>query len=750
MRSRCSARATSSRCTGGQPVQLRAQLASRAPRTCLSSASGRRARAATASRCSSARRDGGAPAGSSASRAPSTTARGDRRAPGRAARRAAARSRAARSRGGLPGQRVGPAGDRRDPLLGGTHREPGLHLVLPGAAAHRPRAGPGPRWSAPPPSGVSSATAAAPPARPAPPGPFPGRPRRVDRPRPSRVGLRLRGRGPPRPARPAGGQPRCGDAPPPACAVGGVLHRLAWRRPPRRGLGELLAQLGAPVRSAVSRSGAGLLHGRLHLDEDGRLGRTRPAAAWRPDQSPSGVTAAQLRVVGDQLGGGGRGRRRRTTSTQRPVHGGPQCGGALDQVGRPRGRHPAAAGAARRRGRSCLVRRGCRPAGRPGRRRRLQQPHRLDRVVHAADRDRVGEPAERGGERRLVARASTVSSPARLPSRPGTGRRAASSAPAPSLRRSPRASASSRAFQVGGVLLGGRARRRPAGPRRAACARSCDGHRLVVPGVQLRRCPASASADCSADRVQLGLGLLGARPRPRRARRRAGRSPPRRLAARARAEFDLAAQPGQALPPVGDRPWPRRPAPARRRRAARSSSARCSTASASRIWSSVQRRRAAPPPARGPARPRAPAASGSRPRRSSSPAALRCRSRSRASCSTDADRSASAESRYQVSWAAASSGGVLGERRLQLASAAAGPRPCSRLDLLAPLAQRRLVGDLLARSVARRVTQVVGEQPQPGVAQVGLDDGGPAGHLGLPAQRLELAAQLGGEVRERG
>ena len=50
----------------------------------------------------------------------------------------------------------------------------------------------------------------------------------------------------------------------------------------------------------------------------------------------------------------------------------------------------------------------------------------------------------------------------------------------------------------------------------------------------------------------------------------------------------------------------------------------------------------------------------------------------------------------------------------------------------------------------RAVDQVVGEQPHPGVAQVGLDDGGPAGHLGLPAQRLELAAQLADQVREPG
>ncbi len=45
---------------------------------------------------------------------------------------------------------------------------------------------------------------------------------------------------------------------------------------------------------------------------------------------------------------------------------------------------------------------------------------------------------------------------------------------------------------------------------------------------------------------------------------------------------------------------------------------------------------------------------------------------------------------------------------------------------------------------------VVGQQPQPGVAQLGLDDGGLPGHLGLAAQRLEAAAQLGGQVDQPG
>ncbi len=56
-----------------------------------------------------------------------------------------------------------------------------------------------------------------------------------------------------------------------------------------------------------------------------------------------------------------------------------------------------------------------------------------------------------------------------------------------------------------------------------------------------------------------------------------------------------------------------------------------------------------------------------------------------------------------------------------------------------------LVGGLTLQGGPQR-EHVVGEQAQPGVAEVGLDDGGPAGDLGLPAQRLELTAQLGDEV----
>lgn len=82
--------------------------------------------------------------------------------------------------------------------------------------------------------------------------------------------------------------------------------------------------------------------------------------------------------------------------------------------------------------------------------------------------------------------------------------------------------------------------------------------------------------------------------------------------------------------------------------------------------------------------------------------------------------------------------GLAGERRPQLG-----------LGRVLALLQLRLVGDLVAQRVPQG-HQVVREEPEPGVAQVGLDDGGPAGDGGLPAERLELAAQFVGEVLDPG
>jgi len=81
---------------------------------------------------------------------------------------------------------------------------------------------------------------------------------------------------------------------------------------------------------------------------------------------------------------------------------------------------------------------------------------------------------------------------------------------------------------------------------------------------------------------------------------------------------------------------------------------------------------------------------------------------------------------------------VLGQRGLEVGQAGLDLL-VGFLDLLAPLAQRGLVGDLPIEGGPQR-GQVVGEQAQLGVAQVGLDARRAPGHLGLAAQRLELAA----------
>ena len=75
------------------------------------------------------------------------------------------------------------------------------------------------------------------------------------------------------------------------------------------------------------------------------------------------------------------------------------------------------------------------------------------------------------------------------------------------------------------------------------------------------------------------------------------------------------------------------------------------------------------------------------------------------------------------------------------------------LDCGLDLARRARIASSSATSrssCAAQREQVVGQQPQPRVAQLGLHAGGPAGDLGLLAQRLELAAQLAGEVGQAG
>ncbi len=71
------------------------------------------------------------------------------------------------------------------------------------------------------------------------------------------------------------------------------------------------------------------------------------------------------------------------------------------------------------------------------------------------------------------------------------------------------------------------------------------------------------------------------------------------------------------------------------------------------------------------------------------------------------------------------------------------------LDGGASLEQGLLVAHLRLQRGAQG-DQVVGEQPQPGVAPVGLHGLRPTRQLGLPTERLELPTDLGGEVAEPG
>ena len=142
--------------------------------------------------------------------------------------------------------------------------------------------------------------------------------------------------------------------------------------------------------------------------------------------------------------------------------------------------------------------------------------------------------------------------------------------------------------------------------------------------------------------------------------------------------------------------------------------------------------------------------SGSRPEStvspSAAPAALRIRSS--ASDAVPRSRSLSPDRANQVSCAAARRG--RSSRRV-----ASSRDSCSRpaatcgLDLLAPLHEQRLVGHLGLERRARG-DEVVGEQAGAGVAHVGLHRLRLPGDLGLPAERLELAADLGEQVGEAG
>ena len=111
-------------------------------------------------------------------------------------------------------------------------------------------------------------------------------------------------------------------------------------------------------------------------------------------------------------------------------------------------------------------------------------------------------------------------------------------------------------------------------------------------------------------------------------------------------------------------------------------------------------------------------------------------------------RSASEDRANQVSWARASRGrGLLRDCSSSVSVVLAWASCCSRAARRATAAASS--ASSRCRSAAS-VHVVVGQQPEPGVAQLGLDDGRLPGHLGLPAEGLEPAAQLGGQVDQPG
>ena len=73
----------------------------------------------------------------------------------------------------------------------------------------------------------------------------------------------------------------------------------------------------------------------------------------------------------------------------------------------------------------------------------------------------------------------------------------------------------------------------------------------------------------------------------------------------------------------------------------------------------------------------------------------------------------------------------------------------ARLQHSAPRRRGRLIG-LVALELRGQRRIVVGEQPQPRVAEVGLDHRRLPGDLRLPAERLEAAAKLRSQVDEPG
>ena len=328
----------------------------------------------------------------------------------------------------------------------------------------------------------------------------------------------------------------------------------------------------------------------------------------------------------------------------------------------------------------------------------------------------------------------------------GQPTRAASSAPAPSLRSSPTASASARPSRRAlalGVALGGGQLGDPLSAGRSAADGALvalvEAELALVERTDLGSARVSNSA-CGLPARSCGLArrrrqpgdLLAGRGRPGCAARSTWpaslASPSRRSAtARAAATCARSASARRALEScrVGDRPRSARP-----RRRSSSACSRCSSARTSSASASIARGRG-------------------RRRDLGSGSAARCRARSAASDAVPRNRSASADSRYQVSWRARAGGASAAIAASSSASRVAAPAERG-LDLGAPGPDRFLVGRPRRRARRAGVTRSSASSRSRESRRSACTSGARRADLGLLAQRLELAAQLGGEVGEPG
>ena len=352
----------------------------------------------------------------------------------------------------------------------------------------------------------------------------------------------------------------------------------------------------------------------------------------------------------------------------------------------------------------------------------LEVADRRDGGVAVGDGHGVGGRAQRRGDRGLVA--GCRRSARRRPSRAGpeTESEAASSAPAPSLRLSPSSRASLRAWR----------------PERSRSA--CAASSRALASRSVRSSSTASAASCSASRpsspasspairVSRAVKSCWARSARATAAARDGLEPADLLVGRGGARLDgvdLAGEPGQTLAPVGGGAQePGDPALLLGRRLLGGTTGGHRRLERGPVRLDLARR--SPTPARGSAAASASSSSGSRPRSSvscSDPAALRTRS-----------AASDAVPRSRSRMPGQPEPGLLrpGQRRAgrRAATPRAGASDSLRLrdrglDLLAPLDQDRLVGELLLERGAGG-DQVVGDQPGAGVADVGLRRRRPCG-----------------------